>query len=209
MSCLECGKPVVTMRNGGRPRVFCIACRPQKQTLYLPRPLTRKVCSVCTRKFSTTRSNKKTCSDECSKARSRNYSRKYWYVNSPHVERVDKACENPRCRKKFKVGLKTRFCSEVCRMSRRNQLRPGASLRHRIAKFGSMYEPVDRMVVFDRDKWMCGLCGERCIKSKLGKRHPKAPTIDHVTPLSKGGSHTYGNVQCAHLSCNMSKRDSV
>jgi len=37
--------------------------------------------------------------------------------------------------------------------------------------------------------------------------HPKAPTIDHVIPLSKGGTHEPANVQLAHYYCNSIKAD--
>ena len=33
------------------------------------------------------------------------------------------------------------------------------------------------------------------------------PTLDHIIPLSKGGSHTWDNVQLAHMGCNAGKCD--
>ena len=35
------------------------------------------------------------------------------------------------------------------------------------------------------------------------------PTIDHIIPLSKGGTHTWNNVQLAHMCCNAGKCDKV
>jgi 5-methylcytosine-specific restriction endonuclease McrA len=32
--------------------------------------------------------------------------------------------------------------------------------------------------------------------------HPKAPTIDHIIPLSAGGDDTKANVRLAHFLCN-------
>jgi 5-methylcytosine-specific restriction endonuclease McrA len=32
-------------------------------------------------------------------------------------------------------------------------------------------------------------------------------SIDHVLPVSKGGTHTWNNVRLAHRGCNMAKRD--
>lgn len=34
-------------------------------------------------------------------------------------------------------------------------------------------------------------------------------TIDHIIPLSKGGTHTYNNVQLAHYICNSKKSDKI
>lgn len=67
-------------------------------------------------------------------------------------------------------------------------------------------DTIDRQALFQRDKWTCQLCGGRAPKRLIGTRDPFAPTIDHIIPLSKGGPHTWDNVQCAHARCNMSKR---
>jgi len=35
--------------------------------------------------------------------------------------------------------------------------------------------------------------------------HPKAPTVDHIVPVSEGGDDTRANVQLAHFVCNSVK----
>lgn len=35
------------------------------------------------------------------------------------------------------------------------------------------------------------------------------PSIDHVIPISKGGTHTWDNVRLAHHHCNSIKKDSI
>ncbi len=57
-------------------------------------------------------------------------------------------------------------------------------------------EDVDPRIVFERDKGTCQIC--------------KCPVeddfhIDHIIPVSKGGEHSYVNVQLAHPSCNLKK----
>jgi 5-methylcytosine-specific restriction endonuclease McrA len=37
--------------------------------------------------------------------------------------------------------------------------------------------------------------------------HPMAPTIDHIVPLSKGGTHEPINCRTAHFLCNSTKGD--
>lgn len=95
-----------------------------------------------------------------------------------------------------------KFCSKVC--GRRSSDRIATRAR-RAATMGADAEPVDYNVVFARDAWRCGLCGVKTLRSKRGTAHSKAPVVDHIIPLSKGGPHTYRNVQCACYSCNSSK----
>jgi 5-methylcytosine-specific restriction endonuclease McrA len=67
-------------------------------------------------------------------------------------------------------------------------------------------DKVDRLLVFERDGWICKLCDEP-IDSTLRLPHPKAATLDHIVPVAIGGAHTYDNVQSAHAECNFQKGD--
>lgn len=62
--------------------------------------------------------------------------------------------------------------------------------------------------VHERDQWTCGLC-QLPVDPGLAWPHPMSASVDHILPLSQGGSHTLANVQCAHLSCNSRKCDRV
>ncbi|WP_413787905.1 HNH endonuclease [Streptomyces anulatus] len=68
-----------------------------------------------------------------------------------------------------------------------------------------MFAPLD---VHTRDGWTCQLCREPIDPSTTWP-HSKSPSIDHIIPLSRGGSHTMANVQSAHLGCNSSKGDKL
>ena len=58
--------------------------------------------------------------------------------------------------------------------------------------------------VYERDGWVCHICGDSVDKSAKWP-DPMSPSLDHVKPLSKGGHHVLGNVQLAHLECNVRK----
>jgi 5-methylcytosine-specific restriction endonuclease McrA len=73
------------------------------------------------------------------------------------------------------------------------------------AEGSERFEPVE---VFTRDGWVCGICGGG-VDPDLAWPDPMSASVDHKVPLSKGGSHTLGNAQCAHLSCNIKKSDSL
>lgn len=63
------------------------------------------------------------------------------------------------------------------------------------------FEPYERHAVFERDHWVCWICGKKINRRRKG-RESLAPSIDHVIPLSRGGDDTLSNVRAAHFGCN-------
>ncbi|WP_227979969.1 HNH endonuclease [Nocardia spumae] len=55
-----------------------------------------------------------------------------------------------------------------------------------------------------RDGYRCHICRRNTDRSKVVP-HPKAPTIDHLIPLSLGGTHEPANVATACFLCNSRK----
>mgnify|MGYP006921428361 CR=1 FL=1 len=58
--------------------------------------------------------------------------------------------------------------------------------------------------VFQRDEYACYICG-RATNRNLDVNHDLYPNMDHVIPLSRGGSHTMDNLRCACRRCNLDK----
>jgi 5-methylcytosine-specific restriction endonuclease McrA len=108
-----------------------------------------------------------------------------------------------------------KYCSDKCRRKahdkRRIKAKPRAgSIRKRCRKYGVYYDPsVTSAKVFERDGYICQICGKPTDPSDTswGIIGPNAPTVDHIVALKNGGTHTWGNVQCAHAICNSYKRD--
>lgn len=104
----------------------------------------------------------------------------------------------------------SRYCSQPCRArgwKRENRAaRKLINERHRMGKKGAYVSDVQPRAIFDRDLWMCQLC-HGPVRQDLPGHHGRAPTLDHIKPLSKGGTHEPSNVQLAHLSCNAGKRE--
>lgn len=69
---------------------------------------------------------------------------------------------------------------------------------------GEAAEEIDRDAIGDRDGWCCGICLKR-IDRALPWPDPQSPSLDHVVPLSKGGTHTAANVRITHLRCNVAR----
>lgn len=58
-----------------------------------------------------------------------------------------------------------------------------------------------------RDNGVCQICGKPTDDCDITNGHigRMYPTLDHIIPLSKGGAHTWDNVQLAHMHCNAGK----
>jgi 5-methylcytosine-specific restriction endonuclease McrA len=63
-----------------------------------------------------------------------------------------------------------------------------------------------RMLLWKLQDLKCASCGERAFPH-LGRKHPRALTIDEVIPRAKGGKREYGNQVVMHQSCNLRKGD--
>ena len=100
------------------------------------------------------------------------------------------------------------YCSDKCK----NRKKKNGSYRKRARKYGVYYDAsVTRKKIVSRDKCTCQICGGVCDPNdkRWGSFGPMFPTIDHIIPLAKGGTHTWSNCQCAHVICNSEKRDLI
>jgi len=86
------------------------------------------------------------------------------------------------------------YCSPSCAHSTMKDKR-------RAQKRGARHVAYRRVAIFERDGWRCHIC-DRKVRRKAHWSHPLSPTIDHLVPLSKGGSDSPENVACAHRECN-------
>lgn len=101
-------------------------------------------------------------------------------------------------------GMHKQVCDACLCANKKASSKVYKALR-RARERGAYCERVDPYYVFDRDKWRCKLCGVKTPKKKRGTCDSNAPELDHILPLSKGGSHTYSNVQCLCRNCNAAK----
>lgn len=60
-----------------------------------------------------------------------------------------------------------------------------------------------------RDGTDCGICGSPVDMTLTRSDGLHCPSVDHIIPRSRGGSHDPSNLQLAHLRCNMAKSDRV
>lgn len=111
------------------------------------------------------------------------------------IERRCKAANYARYCERAKQYQKARRDSdpEAFREYHRNAL-----LKRRALERQAFIEFVDARAVFTANHGICGIC--RTPIDPASRWH-----LDHVIPLSKGGVHSYDNVQIAHAHCNLAK----
>lgn len=204
ITCVLCGQ----LFTSGM--VISTKCQSCKDAEILP----MSECEICGQPCN--RRDAKTCSDECRKVRA---SRRRRVQSESKKELRPRECSH--CKQEFipEYGNKRRvFCSDKCLHCYQNKIaskKKGKSINSRARymlrkaygdEWVNHYEPINRTKVYTRDGGICGICGKLVAMLKVCP-HPKSPTIDHIVPLSQGGSHTYENVQLAHFDCNYKKSD--
>lgn len=209
--CKSCGKAFKS--KSSRYKTYCtrecaFAAKRQASIARPPKPPKPAkppvlcTCVVCGVSFQA-QHERSTCSVGCSMEKARRA------ANEANREKVGDKVSRPCkcCDKVFtpEYGNKRSvFCSDRCstRFGRRHQCK---NHRHRAKRMGVVYEPVNRLKVFERDGWRCQICSKPTPRKRMGSMYSNAPELDHRVPMSKGGSHTYSNVQCACRQCNNEK----
>lgn len=111
------------------------------------------------------------------------------YLGIPHAESLVE-------RARLALDLGNQVMDELQQEHRRH-LAADVTAKRRSQKLQTQTEPIRRMDILERDGPTCYLCGR-----------PVSPTnfpLEHVIPLSKGGTHTADNVRIACAPCNLDK----
>lgn len=192
--CEWCGqqfKP--THSQPTRPQRFCSkSCRGEWQQSQHPKSshVYPRQCDGCGGWFVARNSRTRCCSKDCGY--------EVWYAKSYQKQPVPESARCLRCGETFVPAVAwNRYCSKLCSSADNRDRR---SARKRDAYVADVY----RAEIYKRDGYRCQICGKR-LAMKQKAPHPKSPTIDHVIPLSLGGTHEPANCQSAHFWCNSAK----
>ena len=120
------------------------------------------------------------------------------------------------CGKHYSTTAKlSKYCSPEC--SRRfNNRKAEVNRREQLKENGKIDWDISIERLIKRDGSECYLCHERCDLNDYEVREDGTfiarqgyPSIDHVVPVAKGGTHTWDNVKLACRRCNTLKSDSL
>lgn len=133
-------------------------------------------------------------------------------------ERAMRACK--QCGREFRAGsvrpsAPFKYCSVACRTAARSlspderKARKQAQTRARRLRHDQTWDGVTDQQVFVRDDWQCQVpgCGFGPLRRDLAWPDALSPSIDHIVPLSRGGTDVAPNKRAAHLYCNVSRHN--
>ncbi|MDH5099762.1 HNH endonuclease [Lactobacillus kefiranofaciens] len=110
------------------------------------------------------------------------------------------------CGRAFESTWGKQFCSKTCKKRWTNHLREQKrSKRAKLARKNGKYDnSISLEKIYKRDHGICYICGKK-LNLDTYYNDPLAPTIEHVIPIIKGGTHTWDNVKLACRECNTAK----
>lgn len=193
--CEQCNNEYTNKLSNSKYCSYECRCKSYKKPTY------NKMCEQCNNEYVTNTKNSRFCSISCVA----DYNRKYPLIKCEY-------CSNHFVNSD--VRKKRKFCSFNCYLSAigvsKNNTKRYYNNTHivRAKKYNVKYEYIDIENIFNSDKWICKICGSTVDKFKPYP-HPLSASLDHIIPLSKGGTHTIDNVQLSHLKCNLQKSNNI
>ena len=187
--CKKCGKYTQLNQDG-----LCIKCKPKE---------TRR-CTICNSELTNERTICKSCKEEKKKKELEiKYSKKYICQYCGEIYHMS---DNWKGKK---------YCSIECRNKKENKSKE-IKRRTRLITNGEYDDTITLKKLYKKYNGVCQICGKKCdyedyvITEKgvhiAGNMYP---SIDHMIPLAKGGTHTDNNVQLAHRICNSIKSSNI
>jgi hypothetical protein len=134
--------------------------------------------------------------DPCKLEKRREYQRRYIKLHGK--KKYKKPSKRGVCRK---CGVKCE--NYVCAACQYDVIRRDRR-KYRKRMEGVESEPYTHGEIAQRDGWRCQLC-RKPVNPRKRHPDPMCASIDHIVPISQGGTDVRANVQLAHLFCNMSK----
>lgn len=135
-----------------------------------------------------------------------------WMVHHAHY------CKDCGCLIQIPHSSLCSSCKKEHRAERERQksIRSNKNRRMHAIRNGRIDSGITFKRIMKRDGNICAICGKPVDMNdyhitETGRRRPDAmyPSVDHIIPLAKGGTHTWDNVQLAHYMCNALKSDHV
>lgn len=124
-----------------------------------------------------------------------------------YAERPYRTVQCVRCQELIEGKPRQKYC-KPCAIDAHKEAKYRCSVAYKHNLRMATLEEFDRVEIYERDNWTCSLCQES-IDRQLQYPDPDSVSIDHILPISLGGTHSRDNVAAAHLGCNIRKGNRI
>jgi 5-methylcytosine-specific restriction endonuclease McrA len=204
-SCLSCGASLPGDLTAGQPRRYCDRKCAQDLRVRRDREARKKNvnCRWCKKEFLPKTLQIKYCSADCRAEANRANMRAAWErekLNRPKFRVYPCGWCGEEMVMPYKSRAYGKFHDECKKQSRRvhNRIK---TLRRQSVKTDLR---VTHEEIAERDNFVCHICN-KLVDMSLPRTDKQGATIDHVIPISRGGTDSLDNLKLAHWSCNMKK----
>ena len=163
----------------------------------MPNPTYTNECPNCFEPFETQWETKIYCTRYCKETASRRRKgHRQFGVDYP-IQHT-KVCAG--CQEQF-ITTKTQqsYCDITCKDFYKTMRK-----RDKQEEMGGKLRKAFKHKVYIRNKGVCQLCNEY-VYLNIDYPDPMSASIDHILPVSKGGTHALYNLQLAHWICNIKR----
>lgn len=182
-------------------------------------------CNKCGNIFeryaSCVRKNKKIRCYECKKINTQNI-KEYMKTQKQNIKEFNKKAKRLLNNKQLHISIclqcnklfigDNKYCSKECLNKYHNTVHAETRKRYKVIN-GQIDYTITLDKLIKRDNNICYICNKECnLNDYTYQGNYKIagnyyPSIDHVIPIAKGGTHTWNNVRLAHRICNSIKSD--
>lgn len=189
--CDRCGRR--TQRNDS---AHCKICKAILQAVGASCKVSFATCRVCKTLYAK-RPNRRHCPIPLTRNGKR----------TEYVRVVERDVPCRRCGKLVVARYARKLCADCLAASERSTRRHARHVRRLRRKGAAVGERIDLKQLRQRDGDRCHLC-KRKVNARVHYNHNDYPSVDHLIPLSVGGSHAWQNVALAHRGCNSKRKTS-
>ena len=163
--------------------------------------LQTKECLYCFKLFDTYYEEKLYCERRCKEnaKRRRKGIREFGIDWPPKYHRACLTCGESFTTTRLRQIYCDQSCADYAKIQRKRENQVKLE-RHARQKF--------RNKVYLRDEGICQICKD-LVHLSIKYPDPKSASLDHIIPVSKGGTHSLKNLQLAHLDCNIKKGNNL
>lgn len=209
VKCRMCGESFRRKQRHGPTDTngFCsISCSVKWRHTRLPVSINvlNRPCMDCLEPIAKETKRSLRCDDCQINAEQRAYELQLERSRQEYVPKEKYVAKCAECGGQFLASSRAKYCNLKCQ--KKSSKRKWRHTRRTVSRSG---DNITLNELIDRDHGVCCLCFIPIDQQADLTKDGAAPTIDHIVPVSKGGTHTWSNVQLACRRCNSLKSDSL